>query len=242
MRLFFTQTIAYLVAISSFAGVFASPTSQPAPTAIHHELDARATPSNKNILWVELKAVRDIGDTFVGTLAKRETVFNIPFSDRQIQEAAIKTFDKWDEKQTIPNKSLLVAILAIPGHGLVAGTIWHGPDNSFQDRVEQTAPKLATLIQRLAPRPNTRASKWHAEVVASWQAESEFPGSKSKNTAGTQWPDGTRIIAYGREGKNKGFKPPCGSNTQSSNTISCTTLLRAQNIDMVPIPEGCDII
>jgi len=242
MRFSSTQLVAYLVAISSFASVFASPTSQPAPTAVHHELDARATPSRDKALSVELEVVRDMGGTFVGTLVKRETAFNIPFSDREVQDAAIKTFDEWDKKQTTKDRSLLVAILAVPGHGLAAGTIWHGPDNTFENRVQQTAPRLATLIQRLQVQPGMQASKWHAEVVAAWEAESKFPGSKNKNPAGTQWPDGTKMITYGREGGEVGFKPACGSPNSSTNNISCVNLARAQNIKLVPIPDGCTTI
>jgi hypothetical protein len=205
MRFFSIQTIAYLITVSPLAGVFASPVGQLTPTAVHHEreLDTRAPPPKVIHHWVVLEALKDVHDTYTGVKPIANTVFGVPLSDTQVLDAAEKTFDEWDKNPIHKGKSLLVAAIAVPGYGLAAGTIWHGTsDNQFQTLAQASAPKLAALVTNLAVQGSCTASKWHAEVVASWVAESRFPGSKSGSPSGTEWPVGSKIAVYGRE-RNK---------------------------------------
>jgi hypothetical protein len=80
------------------------------------------------------------------------------------------------------------------------------------------------------------ASKWHAEVVASWVAESHFPGVKDNY----RWPQNTIIAVFGRETitDDKGKKIKVTRHKlvyepgASSNVIPCTRILIGQNIDI----------
>lgn len=204
-------------------------------TVLGHEYDdynytKRAPPQSPYIVTL----TRFAEDTYVG-YKPLPGVVGIPvtLSDAQIQKAAQDTFDTWDQAQHYKDQSLLVAVIHIPGYGLAAGTIWHGPDATFENYLQSDAPKLWTLCQRQRVLPGNTASKWHAEIVASWIAEKHFPNAK----VGRRWPDGTKIGIWGREtardnqGKVTGDKPICGTpGVASSNSIPCKRILQGQGI------------
>lgn len=232
MHLLIPQALTFLLATRLLIGGFASPVNIPRATELAPP-DSRKLESRASTYAVELAQVGQVPDTFAG-VKLMPGLFNIPFTDQQVREATEATFDLWDQKQGYRDLSLLVAVIAVPGYGLAAGTIWHGTDASFAERAQNNAPKLWTLVQRQGRRPGTNRSVWHAEIVASWVAESNFPNGKE----GTRWPAGTRIAVYGRETVNSpdgtvvkvtGYKPVCEPGA-TSNSIACTRLLDAQRI------------
>jgi hypothetical protein len=247
MRLFSIQTVAYLAALSPLAGVFASPTDRrTGPPGIYesYELEARAPP-----ILLDLQPITNAPATFSAILVNKIAVFKAPYTDTQILDAAKEAFDHWDTKQQKNHqfgKSLLVAVIGIPGYGLAAGTIWHDNDVAFETLLQENAPKLRALTKSLNVKEGSTASKWHAEIVALWVAETAFPNAKD---SGNNWPAGTRIAAYGREQKKdkegkvelvSGYKPVCGRERgTSTNTRSCSTLLTVQNVDIINLDNYC---
>lgn len=238
MRLFVLETFTLLLAVRQLVGVLASPIRQ--LQATEHLQGSETLEQRASSYAVELKQVEDASNTFTGVNPLRG-LFNLPFTDQQMQEAAKATFELWDRKQRYPGQSsLLVAVIGVPGYGLAAGTIWHSVDASFAQRAESDTPKLWRLIQRQAIRPGTDKSLWHAEIVASWVAESNFADRKE----GSRWPEGTKIAIYGRETvatldrrqeKITGYKSVCQAGA-TSNTIPCSTLMQAQRISVVNPP------
>ena len=234
MRLFALQAFIFLLGFRVLIGVHAGPVHELRITEFVQEertLDSRAP-----TYAVELEQVGQVQDTFAETKIL-PGVFAIPFTDQKVQEAAKATFDLWDSKQRFPNQLLLVAVVAVPGHGLAAGTIWHGMDETFKEYAQNDAPKLWTLAQRQGNRGGISQSLWHAEVVASWVAEKSFPDGKE----GARWPAGTKVAVYGRwtdkdaEEKGEivtGYKPVCAVGS-TGNRIPCATLMSAQRISIV---------
>ena len=239
MRLFVVQAFTFLFAIRQLVGVLASPINALRATEIV-SADSPELKERASTYVVELEQIEQVPDTFAG-VKLLPGVFNIPFTNQQVQEAAKATFDFWDEKQRKLGRSessLLVAVIAIPGYGLAAGTIWHGLDEtSFPQRARNDAPSLWRLLQRQGRREGTNRSIWHAEIVASWVAERKFPDGKQ----GSRWPAGTKIAVYGREAvtstdgtvvKVTGYKSVCEPGA-TSNLIPCARLLDAQRIQNV---------
>jgi hypothetical protein len=111
----------YVLNIRQLVGVLASPIHE---LGAHHVQENEKLEQRASTYAVELEPVGEIPDTFVGAKLL-PGVFNRPFTDRQVQTAAKETFELWDRKQTSPGRSLLVAVIANPGYGLAAGTIWH---------------------------------------------------------------------------------------------------------------------
>lgn len=230
MRSFALYVFTLLLTVRQLVRVLASPIHELA--AIGHLQENTKFEERATNLFVPLNQVGLNNPTYIGTL-DTSSLFPNPFTKQEVRDIAQKTFEEWDKRHGTYQPSLLVAVIAIPGHGLAAGTIWHGNDENFALRAQQEAPKLWALLQHQNLRPGMTASKWHAEVVASWVAESHFPGVKETY----RWPENTLIAVYGRytieDGGNKikvvRSKPVCAPGS-SSNTIPCTRILIGQNI------------
>jgi hypothetical protein len=76
-------------------------------------------------------------------------LFNEAFSEADMRTAAKETYHLVMEKSKLSPPSLLQdSVISIPGYGMVADTIWHGSDPSFEDKVQADAPKLWRLAER----------------------------------------------------------------------------------------------
>jgi hypothetical protein len=227
MRLLALKAIACLLATTLLATAFASPIDGQKELGLDQDINPLSKRTSQNA--IQIQSVEHAGDTFAG-VKPLSRLFNAAFTDQQMLQIAKDTFYEWDANQGIRDKRLLVAVVSIPGHGLVAGTIWHGTPEYFKEQLQADAPNLWTLCQRQQLRESgLTASLWHAEVVALWMAERSFP----QGMQGSKWPTGTKIAVFGREAiRNlKGerelithYKPVCDP-ASTTNRIPCTRLL-----------------
>jgi hypothetical protein len=152
-------------------------------------------------------------------------------SDEAMQATAYAT---WKQVERSLGDTALVSVIHVPGCGWAAASVWYGSSDSFAGYTcnapifwNSVPGEDQGLIFTLSGK-----NQWHAEAVATAQAEIEFGHLFEQGS----FPDNTKIATYGKSRINNkwetGLKPACSTGHSQVN-VPCEDWLARLGITIV---------
>lgn len=160
-------------------------------------------------------------------------LFGASVSDLVVRETAQMTYNAIKDQIPWSIKTVLVAVIYVPGGGWAAGTVWQGTETAFSNYGQRSPAFWSSVpghlqgVQNWAD--NTHA--WHAEAVAAAKLEQEF-GRLVRNG---KWPDGTKLFVYGKEDNGAPSAKAVCVDGHSSVKVPCKEWLERLNLSVVSL-------
>lgn len=237
LLLYLGRVVAGITAIFHVAGALAYPDLISAELVAgeedHHQLESRAIVGSTTIPLQSVKGNDDTVICWVGFKAASgmASITTIEVSDEAIKETAYQTWKQVEGQLGDPG---LIAVVYVPGGGWAAGSVWYGTKDAFQSYASN-APIFWNSVpggdQGLNYKLNGR-HEWHAEALATAQAEIEFGHLFEQG----EFPKHTKIATYGkvRVGNRweTGYKAACAKGHSQVN-VACEAWLDRLKIEMI---------